>query len=250
MNIGKHLLRGLLGAVCSIAASGLSFAADSPSPTLALSAGAAFKPHVQAAFFGGLWAPSSDLDSDGFQVKGGYVYVHYNFSTGQSASGSANGQLNSANAQVGYQLVRYGVATSFFVGPDYQDFSVNPSAAANRKLSQKLGAIFAGRVARPGTPVIPASIEGNYSTANTTYWSSAKVGYNFGSITVGPQLTMLGNVAFDEGRYGGYASYTFAQGASVQVGLGYSRPWRRTATPGVPSGDGMYGEISFVLLNY
>jgi hypothetical protein len=237
-----------------MAAAGPSFADDAaagapPSPSAAFWAGGAVKSRVVAGYLGGIWAANGSLDADGIQLRGEYVYVSYNTHSALSSSGNAHGTLNRGNAEVGYQLVRYGIASSLFVGPDYQDFSVSPPVARNSGLTDKIGAMFLGRVARAGTQQIPASLEGNYSTANSTYWARGRVGYNFGQFAVGPEIGYLGNAAFDEARYGGYTSISLSQSAVLQASVGWSHELR-TNIPAANGGEGGYAELSFVLLNY
>ncbi|HEV8015053.1 MAG TPA: cellulose biosynthesis protein BcsS [Stellaceae bacterium] len=252
----KHIRLGfgcLVAAAFCVAAAAPALADDAAagaptSPWSAIWAGGAFKNHVSAAFAGGVFAANGTLDSDGLLFRGEYTYVGYDFTSALSSSGSAHGTLNRANAEVGYQLVRYGINSSLFVGPDYQDFNTTPSAAGNGKLSDKLGAMFVGRVARTDSPQIPASLEGNYSTANSTYWSKAKVGINFGQITVGPEIALLGNAAFDEARYGGYSAFTVVPGIILQGSLGYSQRLRSSSQ--ISSSEGAYVDVSIILLNY
>jgi len=249
-------LVSLVGAVFCLAAACPSFAADGltagapQSPSSAIWLGFGFKSHVYAGYGGGVWAPNGSLDSDGFQLRGELLYVDYHFNTTLSPTGTASGQLDRANAQVGYQIVRSGIASSLFVGPDYQDFSVSPGSASNSRLSDKVGLIATGRVANIGTPRIPFSVEGNYSTANDTYWAKAKTGMNFGQIAAGPEIAILGNVAFDEARYGMYTSIEVWHGKSVEIDAGYAQRLRGTSGVLGSSPASLYGDVTLVLLNY
>lgn len=256
MDRAKFGLRYVVGAALCLAAASPALADGATpsayqSPVAALWAGAAFKPHVAVGFAGGLWSPTGNLDSQGWLLRGEYLYVGYNFSSTAATNGSASGQLNRADGQVGYQIVNSGIAASVLVGPDYEDFSVTPSAANDRRLSDKLGAMIVGRVARVGKPFIPVSLEGNYSTANDSYWTQAKAGVNLGRVTIGPALGLLGNNAFDEARYGAYSSIDLTRNLSVQVGAGYAQSLRsHSTTSGGGGGNGGYGEITFVCLLY
>lgn len=256
MNRAKFGLRCVVGAALCLAAASPALAGDATpgadqAPMAALWGGAAFKPHVAVGFAGGLWSPTANLDSPGWLVRGEYLYVGYNFNSNAATNGSASGQLNRADAQVGYQVVNSGIAASALVGPDYEDFSATPSGANDRRLSNKLGAMIVGRVARIGKPFIPVSLEGNYSTANNSYWTQAKAGVNLGRITVGPAFGVLGNRAFDEARFGAYSSVDLNHNFSVQIGAGYAQSMRsHSATSGGGGGNGGYGEITFVCLLY
>jgi hypothetical protein len=220
------------------------------SPAAAFWAGGGFKSRVAAGFVGGVWAPMThSLDADGILVRGEYVYVNYDFNTRLSATGTGHGTLNRANAEIGYQLVRFGLASSVFVGPDYQNFSISPSTARGRGLNDKVGANFVGRVARAGVQEFPVSLEGNFSTANNTYWAKLRPGKNFGQFTVGPEIGMLGNNDFDEAHYGGFASINISSAVMLQGALGYSKQFRNNISSG-NGGEGAYGEISLVILMY
>jgi hypothetical protein len=256
MNFAKIGIRGLMAVLLGCTVSAAAFAADgtpdsaAASPSAALWAGAAFKSRATAGYAGGVWAPMThSLDADGILVRGEYVYVSYDFNSRNSGTGEAHGTLNRANAQIGYQMVRYGLAGSLFVGPDYQDYSVSPSRAESHNVNDKLGAMFVGRVARAGAQEFPVSLEGNFSTANTTYWTRLRPGMNFGEFTVGPELGALGNRDYDEGRYGAFASINLGSAVILQTSIGYSQSFRRhvSATSG---GEGAYGEVSLVVLTY
>jgi hypothetical protein len=249
----KFVFGGFVGAALCLTLASPTLAANgmvSGSPDAAFWAGGAFKNHVEAGYAGGIWAPAGTLDSQGFLVKAQYLYVSYDFPSTLAATGTAIGQLNRANAQIGYQFVNSGIAASLFLGPDYQDFSTTPAAAGDAALRDKLGLIVSGRMATAGMPQYPVSLEGDYSTANDTYYTKAKAGMRFGQFAVGPAIGILGNKAFDEARFGAYASLDVWPGKTVEIGAGYSDELRSsTSSPG-GSRSGVYGEVTLILLHY
>jgi hypothetical protein len=253
MNFAKIGLSCFISVFFSIAAAGPSSAADEPifktpqSPSLAVWLGSAFKDHVGAGFVGGVWAANGSLDIDGFLFRGQYLYVGYDFNSALSPTGSANGKLNRGDAQVGYQIVRNGIASSLFLGVDYQNYSITPGVANDGRLDDKLGLIVTGRVAATGSTRFPFSLEGNYSTANSSYWVKARPGINLGQFTVGPEIGVLGNKTFDEARYGVYSSFNVMQGAILQLSVGYADRLRGNTFLG-SNGNGAYGEVSLVFL--
>jgi hypothetical protein len=69
----------------------------------------------------------------------------------------------------------------------------------------------------------------------------------FGQWTVGPEATMLGNVAFDELRLGGFVAYDLARNISVQANVGYADGIRNDNSG--RGGNGVYGGMTFVFLH-
>jgi hypothetical protein len=69
----------------------------------------------------------------------------------------------------------------------------------------------------------------------------------FGQWTVGPEAIMLGNVAFDELRLGGFVAYDLARNISVQANVGYADGIRNDNSG--RGGNGVYGGMTFVFLH-
>ncbi len=244
----------LMGAAISIAAVGPSSAADAPvykasprgGPSSVVWTGMAFKEDVIAAFIGGMKALNGSLDSEGWLIRGQYLYVNYDF-TSPVAPGGADGTLNRGDIQIGYQMVRGGLAGSFFMGIDYQGYDINPSAANAGRLSSEAGLMLSARLATIGGNKNPWSLEANYSTANDAYWVRGRGGVVMGAITYGAEIGVLGNTAFDEARYGVYTSWSYAPNQIIQLNGGWADRYRgRNFTGG--NGDGFYGGFTFVFL--
>ena len=224
------------------------YVAPAPGPGTAVWLGGAFKDHVWAGFIGAVTAVNGNLDVDGVLVRGQYLYVNWDFDTTLSPTGTASGTLNRGDIQVGYQIVRNGMVAAGFVGVDYQDYRYSPAIANDGRLRDQAGAIFTGRLASAGATNTPFSIEGNYSTANNTYWVRGRVGYNFGWLTVGPEVGALGNKEFDEARYGAYANFTVNPNVIVQLNGGYADRLRGENVFGGTNPSGGYGGITLVFL--
>lgn len=254
----EHLFRGLDVKYGFLAKSALGIAAAAAAaltplkdearaqgaPTqAALWAGIGFLEDVFSVYGGGVWAYNGDLDAEGVLFRGNLLYVDYEFDTALAPGGDADGDLYRANASVGYQVVGNGVTASVFGGIDYQDYDISPSAADNGRLDDEVGFIVTGRLATNGPGQFPASVEGNYSTANDSYWARARVGYRHDTITIGPEFGVLGNDDFDAIRIGGHVSANFGQYV-LQVNGGY-----QDSDGGGSSGDdSAYGGVTAVLL--
>src|SRR5262249_42835744 len=85
-----------------------------------------------------------------------------------------------------------------------------------------IGAIFYGRVAAAGLTPFPFAVDGQFETRNSDFWVRGRTNMKFGKWTVGPAAILLGNVSFDEARFGGFVTYDFMANMSVQANLGYA----------------------------
>jgi len=256
VTIGSLLLAAAAMCGSQAFAADLSMPVKSPAaiaaasgPATAVWLGAGFKDHVWAGYIGAIAAANGNLDTDGFLVRGQYLYAHWDFDTTATPSGTANGTLNRGDIQVGYQIFRNGIVAAGFVGVDYQDYRFSPAVANTGRVKDEAGAIFTGRLASAGNTPFPFSIEGNYSTANNAYWVRGRVGYNFGWVIVGPEAGALGNKDFDEARYGAYASFAVNRNFIVQLNGGYADRLRGDPGSLGNHANGGYGGVTLVFLH-
>jgi hypothetical protein len=236
------LLRNL--APASLVLMGLSgvnaYAADvTPEPvdtnSTALWAGVAFDEDANwGVHAGGVWAANGDLDASGLLFRGQALFVDWD----ASDNDGGDGQIARVNASIGYQFGGDGVAASIFAGIDYQDVDVDDDS----DLDDEVGLIVTGRIATNGDTDVPMSLEGNYSTANDTYWARARVGYKFDWISIGPEVAALGDDGFDAFRIGGYTAFNLSDSVILDLNAGY-----QDAT-GRGSDDGLYGGATIVFV--
>jgi hypothetical protein len=208
-----------------------------------------FKNDVAAGNAGGIYALNGNLDAPGWLVRGQFTYVGYDFNTTLAPSGTGHGTFTDGSGAIGYQVIGNGLVASGFVGLDYQNYAINPAAAATPGIGDRLGAIFFGRIATMGSTEYPSSIDGDFSTANDSFWVRGRTGIRSGSFTVGPEVADLGNSAYDEVRVGGYASYDLSRYVIVQGDLGYADATRGTNNSGGRGGSGAYGGVTLVFLH-
>lgn len=211
--------------------------------------GSDFKNDVAAGNIGGIYAFSGNLDASGWLVRGQATYVGYDFSSPFATSGTAHGNFGEGSAAIGYQWAGNGYVVSAFVGPDYQDYHINPAAAADPRIHDEWGAVFWGRVATMGGAQYPSAIDGQFSTANNSFWIRGRTGVKFGNLTVGPEAIGLGNVVYDEFRAGGYASYDLSRYVILQGDLGYADATHGENSAGGRGGSGVYGGVTLAFLH-
>jgi len=258
---GQHLVLGaalLIGA--SVTVWSPASAADQPvkaAPPADFSSvnssvlwlGSDFKNRVSAGNIGGIYALSGNLDAQGWLVRGQFTYVNYDFSTTQSLTGTGNGNFYQGSAAVGYQFVGSGFVASGLVGLDAQHYNINPVSATPVGIGDKLGVVFYGRLATKGGAAFPSAIDGNFSSANDSYWVRGRTGVRLGNFVVGPEVIGLGNRAFDEVRVGGYVSYDITNKWIIQGDLGYAEGVRGERGAARGGGTGAYGGVTLVFLH-
>lgn len=227
------VLVGLSGALSANAAD-LEPPADTNST--ALWVGFAFQEDdVWVAHAGGVWAANGDLDASGFLFRGQLLYADWN------DNDDGEGEVARANASIGYQLGGDGFVAALFAGVDYQDVDTDSD-----DLDDEVGLIVTGRVATNGSVAVPMSIEGNYSTANDTYWARARIGYSFDWVSVGPEAAVLGDAGVDAFRIGGYAALGLSDGIILDLNAGYHDA--DDSEDGSRSDNGLYAGATLVFV--
>jgi hypothetical protein len=206
-----------------------------------------FKNQVESGNAGGIYAFNRNLDATGWLARAQFTYVAYGFPSALAASGTAHGSYADGAGAVGYQVVYHTWTASGFIGYDYQNFTTNPAAAATPGVGTQSGAIFFGRVATTGSAPFPSDIDGNYSTANNTFWVRGRTGVRFSNFRVGPEVAALGNNSYDELRTGGYVSYDVTKHFVIEADVGYSDVFRGANTLGGSSG--VYGGVTLVFFH-
>jgi hypothetical protein len=212
--------------------------------------GSDFKNDVSAGNIGGIYALNGNLDASGWLVRGQFTYVGYDFDTALAPSGTGHANFYEGSGAIGYQVTGNGFVASGLVGIDSQDYNINPAAALPSNISDRTGAVFFGRIATTGNSEYPSAIDGDYSTANNSFWVRGRTGARFGNFVLGPEVIGLGNNSFDEVRFGGYVSYDLSRYVILQGDAGYadSNPYG-VNTAGARGGSGAYGGVTLVFLH-
>ena len=171
-------------------------------------------------YLGGIKAISGDLDQSGWLLRGVVGYGEYEYQTTAVPSGEVDVDQLSVQAGVGYQRVVDDTRLSFFTSVDYQDHDDSPADVMNSVRGDETGVAFQAEIDTTSGDW-NYGVMASYSTAFDSYWSRARVGYNTGSVTVGPELVVSGNEEYAEERYGVFVGWPLSAQTSVTLSGGY-----------------------------
>jgi len=220
-------------------------AAASGGPASAMWFGGDFKQNVAAGFGGGVFALNGNLNLPGWLFRADLVGVGFDFAMPPAPNG--HGDMFRGDGAVGYQVFGYGLVAQGFVGADYEQYNFHPASAGNPQLRDGVGAIFYGRLASATATQFPFAVDGQFETTNRDFWVRGRTGLKYGPWTVGPEAIMLGNVSFDEARFGGFVTYDLTNYMSVQANLGYADAIRNDNSG--RGGNGVYGGVTLVFVH-
>jgi hypothetical protein len=173
------------------------------------------------AYLGGVKALNNDLNTTGYLLRGSLGYGNYEYNNGVRG---IDGDNYNADFSVGYQhFFSADTRLTGYLGLSYQDYDLSPkdpsSDVDDSKFGAKVGVDFLTKM----TEKVSFGILGDYSTAYDTYWSRARVGYDFGPVTVGPEIVALGNESFDEQRYGlSFTGIKITEKTGIDFSVGYA----------------------------
>ncbi len=171
-------------------------------------------------YIGGVKAMNGDLSKSGLLLRGMLSYGEYDYGTTAVVGGNVDGRAFGGELGVGYQWVNPGNRVSLYGGVDYQDHNLSPNDTSNEVNGSKTGAAIQAEYETLGSPLY-GSLIGKYSTAFDAYWARGRVGYAFGSITVGPEVILGGNKEYDEARYGLFLNTPISKSLILSFSAGY-----------------------------
>lgn len=183
--------------------------------------GGDFTDDANYAYLGGVKALNNDLSTTGYLLRGSLGVGTYEYNNGVRG---IDGDNYNADLSVGYQhFFSADTRLTGYLGVSYQDYDLSPNDPSSdvdgSEVGAKIGLDFLTKV----TDKVSFGILGDYSTAYDTYWSRAHVGYDFGPVTVGPEIVGLGNESFDEQRYGlGFTGIKVTDSTGIDLSLGYA----------------------------
>lgn len=165
-------------------------------------------------------ALNGDLSREGwvfrlFGTRGSYEY----------GGGIANSSdWWQGDAMIGYQWVRGRVDVGVYVGVDYQNYDLQVPDPTNELRGSETGFKVAVDIESNGRDNSPwyFALNGSYSTAFDTYYALARVGYDFGRVTVGPEGWLLGDVTGDAQRLGAFVRFDLPLGGGNVGALTFS----------------------------
>ena len=184
---------------------------------------------------GGLIAPWQDLDTSGPRVWifGGAGMYKY------PAGGSEfRGVTSGGEILAGYGFEGDNYSVNLLAGLNAENHMITPVDPDNSVQGTAGGVkVRADALSNP-TPQTLTYVEGEYSTAFKTFYTSGKVGYDITAgrqIFLGPQVVFFGNERFHQVRLGAHLSNIKFQKVQVDLYAGYAKD--------SVVGDGAYGRI-------
>ena len=173
-------------------------------------------------YIGGIQALNGDIAKQGILLRGMLSYGQYDYDTIAVAGGNVDGKAIGAELGVGYQWVNPGSRFSIYGGIDHQDHDLSPNDPSNSVSGAETGAAVQAEIETLGAPWYGGLI-GKYSTAYDSYWVRGRVGYAFGSLTVGPEVVLAGNEEYEETRYGLFLNLPVSKSLSLSLSAGHSK---------------------------
>ncbi len=186
-------------------------------PSWELFGGVAVAPDSIFGDVGAVFAFNKNLTVDGwlFRLQGGVGNYDYNRAPGFNQSVD----FQTGSFMVGYQTFIGSTRISGYVGPNVENHD-NPDPAATVR-GTKWGIKGQGEVFTQFNGGY-ALLLANASSAFNSYYALGKVGFNVApNISIGPELSFLGNDRFDFTRVGPFVGFNLGQGAALILSGGY-----------------------------
>jgi hypothetical protein len=203
-------------------------------------AGADFGPDSYFLYLGGVTAlQNQDIRTqDGFLLRGSLGFGNYDYDTPAVPGGNVDSDVFSGDLMVGYGH-HFGPHTlSFYAGGEFQNHDPSPNDPGNSVDGTEGGVKAQLELnAHPAENCV-LDLAGSYSTAFDSYWSRGFAGYDFGPVTIGPEIGFLGNEEWDQVRFG-------ASAGDVDLGFVNARAYVGYANNDGQGDDGMYGGLAF-----
>lgn len=198
--------------------------------------------NAHEGYLGYYGAFNGDLSREGwifrlYGTRGSYEY----------GDGSNSGDWWQGDVMVGYQWVRGRLDIGVYAGIDHQNFGLANPDPLNELRGSETGFKVALDIESNGRDNSPwyFALIGSYSTAFDTYYGLARVGYNFGRFTIGPEAWVLGDVSGDAQRLGGFISFDLPLGGrsfgSLTFSVGHQFGDEVVSSKGFD--DGVYGTV-------
>lgn len=202
--------------------------------------GVDFGPDSYFAYLGGVAGiMGQDISTQsGFLARIAGGYGQYDYNTVAVVGGNVDGDVAQGDLMIGYRSVFPSGNLSVFVGGEYQNHDQSPRDLGNSVDGSEGGVKGLAELSLNLVSQLDFNGIGSYSTAFDSYWSLATLGWNFGPVTIGPEVRFLGNEEFDQIRYGGQAGNIDLGFANVSIYGGYASTRGR-------GDDGAYGGIGF-----
>ena len=224
-----------------LAASTAAIAADQHKVWL----GASVTQDSYYSYIGAVTAVDSDLESDAFLARIALGYGEYDYDTVAVAGGEVEGDSTAGEVMVGFQKYldeTKDIRFTWYFGVNWEEHDISPVDANNTVQGSEEGFKTILELQSQITDEIRFNGDLNWSTAFDTHYASARVGYNFGDFTVGPEVVSLGNDEFNQTRLGLFVGDIAVGDATIGLNTGYA--WDSSSdTATQDNSDSVYGGI-------
>jgi Cellulose biosynthesis protein BcsS len=133
----------------------------------------------------------------------------YNYHSPDLSGERVNATLISSDLMMGYHgsIGDEAAYWHILLGVDIEDNELHPSDPSNPVGGSQVGFKVAGEIEADDERKFYYDLNGEYTTAYQTYWFRSRVGYRFGTLTVGPEGTLFGDKTYDSQRIGGFLRF-------------------------------------------
>lgn len=201
------------------------------------------------SYTGLFYALNGDLDRDGIVLRMHGSYGDFDYRTG---AGKIDGDYWQGDVMLGYQWVRSGFDFGVYVGVDYQDYDLSPDDPTSDLRGDEVGFKVALDLESNGNDNSPfyLAIRGDYSTAFDSYYALARVGYDLGRFTVGPEGWLLGDESGDAQRLGGFLKLDLPELGTVSSELLLSAGYQFVDDSNKKKGGNFGEEGAYATINF
>lgn len=202
-----------------------------PGPTVAIFGGGDVRERSWYTYGGFVFTPFGDLTQDGFLVRGVFGGGEYEY---DNPGGEVDGDHINLEGMLGYQMFMDMFRVSVYAGVNVQDHDLSPNDPTNSVEGTEVGFQATGEIETLATSPFYAGFAGTYSTANDTYWTRGRLGWQFEQFVIGPEGSLAGNDEYDAARIGGFIAMQIGSFA-VSASVGYAD------VDGTQGDDSVYG---------
>lgn len=209
--------------------------------------GGDFAKDAAEGYLGLFYALNRNLDSDGFIIRVLGTRGFYDYDV---AGVEIDAKYWQGDVMLGYQWVRGGIDVGVYLGVDFQDHDLSPDDPFNKLRGSETGFKVAFDLESNGNSGSPLymALRASYSTAFDTYYSIGRIGYDFGRVTIGPEVWLLGDASGDAQRVGGFIMFDDLFGAMPAGNISFSGGYQFTDEGANGKGfgeEGAYATVKF-----
>ena len=162
-----------------------------------------------------IFALNGDFDRDGFMFRALGVYGDYSIGNNRGVPGTdvdVNDRLG--DVMIGYQKVFNRFTATGYVGYEIRDIDASPLRRYDTLHGTKSGFKVAFDVESKDDEKLYFALDGSYSTAFDSVYGQVRVGYNAGSVIIGPEGWVFSDDGDTAWRVGAFAKMPFMIGAT------------------------------------